>query len=188
MRIGWIGAIWGIAGVALLIVWALVRLVPLGLGAFSHPLTPTHWTALALWIGFMAYTEGYRGFHLAFSPMVAARARYLRDHPEQAHYVALAPLFCYGLIHATRRRKVRSTLLTIAIIGFIIVIRQIEQPWRGVVDLGVVVGLTLGLASLLYFGWVALTAPRFDYPPDVPEETLRRAAARPVGGRPTGSA
>ena len=90
---GWVGATWGSLGVVLLIGGALVRLAPMGVDAFSHPLDWVHWTALAAWVPFMAWSEGYRGFHRAFAPMVASRARYLRDHPEKTHYVVLAPLF-----------------------------------------------------------------------------------------------
>lgn len=169
---GWVGATWGNLGVGLLIGGALARLAPIGVDTFSYPLDWVHWTALAAWVPFMAWSEGYRGFHRAFAPLVASRARYLRDHPEKTHYVALAPLFCFGLIHATRRRKIRSTLLALAVAGLVVLMRQLEQPWRGVVDLGVVTGLGIGLASLAYFAVRALTATSFDYPPEIPEEVL----------------
>ena len=37
------------------------------------------------------------------------------------------------------------------IIGFVLIARQLPQPWRGIVDAGVVVGLGLGIISILYF-------------------------------------
>ena len=47
-------------------------------------------------------------------------------------------------------------------------VQQIEQPWRGIIDGGVVVGLTWGLLSL----WVILLrtflAGHYQQSPDVP--------------------
>ena len=92
---GSLAAAWGVAGVVVLIGTAVARLSPLGLEAFSYPLRWLHWAALGAWVPFMAWTEGYRGFHRAFSPMVAARAKHLREHPETVHFL-LAPIFCFG--------------------------------------------------------------------------------------------
>lgn len=166
---GTLAAVWGLLGVFLLIGTALSRLVPVGLDALALPLGPIHWLALALWLPFMAWTEGYRGFHRSFSPMVAARARHLRDHPRSLH-AALAPLVCMGFVHATRRRKVRSGALTLGIIVLVILVRRLDQPWRGIIDLGVALGLALGLCSLAYFAARALGEDAFDHPPEVPDE------------------
>ena len=167
---GGVAAVWGIAGVAFLLGAALARLIPLGLDAFSYPLHPVHWAALGVWLPAMAWAEGYRGFHRAFSPMVAARARYLRQHPRPLH-VVLAPLFCFGLIHATRRRKLRSALLSLGIIVIVTLVHRLAQPWRGIVDLGVVVGLAIGLCSLAFFAVQALGSASFEHSPEVPGET-----------------
>ncbi len=37
-----------------------------------------------------------------------------------------------------------------AIVTLVISVRQLAQPWRGIIDAGVVLGLALGVASLLY--------------------------------------
>ena len=71
------------------------------------------------------------------------------------YHILLAPLFCMGFIHATRTRKVIAFSLTLMIICFIILVRLLPQPWRGIVDAGVVVGLAIGILSLLYFMIVA---------------------------------
>lgn len=167
---GTVGAVWGVLGVVALIIVAVARLLPIGLDAFSHPLRSTHWLALGLWLPTMAWAEGYRGFHRSFSPMVGARARYLRAHPRALH-LALAPLFCMGLLHATKRRKVRSTALTLGIVAVVALVRRLEQPWRGIVDLGVVLGLGMGLCSLAYFAFKGLRSDSFDHPPEVPRAT-----------------
>jgi hypothetical protein len=109
-----------------------------------------HWFALAFSIVYMAYAEGYKGFHRGFAPRVVARASYLRTHPQLLHII-LAPLFCMGYIHATNRRKILSIGLTIMIICFVIIARLLPQPWRGIVDAGVVVGLAIGVISIFYF-------------------------------------
>jgi hypothetical protein len=98
----------------------------------------------------MAYAEGYKGFHLGFAPRVIVRARYLADNPRPLH-VLLAPLFCMGYIYATRKRQIISFALTTMIICFVLIARSIPQPWRGILDAGVVVGLSLGVLSIAYF-------------------------------------
>lgn len=152
----------------MLIASAIVRLTPLALDTFSHRLSVLHWTALVSWILFMLYSEGYRGFQQGFSPRVAARALHLRQHPRLLH-VVLAPLHCMGLIHATRRRLIGSWTLVTMIVVFIVAVQQLAQPWRGIVDSGVVAGLGWGLASLMYFTYRAFSKSDFSYPADIPE-------------------
>ncbi len=163
---GTIGALWGIGGVLLLLGGAIYRLGQLGLAAFDHPFDWRHWPALALVVLFMAHAEGYRGFQQGFSPRVAARARYLRGHPRPLHLM-LAPLFCMGFIHATRKRRLTSFAVTGAIVVLVLLVRLLPQPWRGIVDLGVVAGLGWGLVSLLTFSWRALAADAFAVDPEI---------------------
>lgn len=117
-----------------------------------------HWLALGVSIFYMAYAEGYKGFHLGFAPRVIARATYLRANPRLLH-VILAPAFCMGYIHATRRRKLLSFGLTSMIICFVLIVRALPQPWRGIVDAGVVAGLMLGIVSILFFHLQGLRFP-----------------------------
>jgi hypothetical protein len=56
-----------------------------------------------------------------------------------------------GYIYATRKRKLFSIGLTVMIICFILIARLLPQPWRGIIDAGVVVGLAIGIVSILYF-------------------------------------
>jgi len=109
-----------------------------------------HWFALVFSVFYMAYAEGYKGFHLGFAPRVVVRARYLAENPRPLH-VMLAPLFCMGYIYATRKRQILSIALTIMIICFVLIARSMPQPWRGILDAGVVVGLSLGVMSIAYF-------------------------------------
>lgn len=116
----------------------------------SAPMSQVHWLALVFSVIYMAYAEGYKGFHLGFAPRVVVRARYLAANPRPLH-VLLAPLFCMGYIYATRKRQILSFALTTMIICFVLIARSMPQPWRGIVDAGVVVGLGLGVLSIAYF-------------------------------------
>lgn len=145
-----LGFTWGIGGVVLLLLFAIYRLAPMALALADLTLSNLHWFALVFSIVYMAYAEGYKGFHRAFAPRVVLRARYLIGNPRPLH-VLLAPLVCMGYIHATRKRILLSTALTTMIIGFVLIARMLPQPWRGIVDAGVVVGLIIGVLSIFYF-------------------------------------
>lgn len=140
--------VWGLGGVLLILSTAVWRLAPIALEALRSPLEGWQWAVAALWVVFMAWSEGHRGFHQRFSPTAVARAYHLASHPRPLH-LALAPLYCMGFFHGTRRRLLTSWILTAVIVGFVVLVRLTDQPWRGIIDLGVVVGLTWGMASLL---------------------------------------
>ena len=124
------GIFWGIAGVLLLLLFAVYRLAPMALELTERELTAGQWLALGFSVVYMAYAEGYRGFHRAFAPRVVVRALYLKNHPEPLH-VLLAPLFCMGYIHATRRRQLFSIGLTLAILSSSVLPEPCHSPGRG---------------------------------------------------------
>lgn len=165
-----IGYTWGIGGVILLLVFAIYRLAPMALALSGLALSALQWGALLFSVVYMAYAEGYKGFHKGFAPRVVSRAHYLKNNPRPGH-VLLAPLFCMGYFHATRRRQLLSYGLTLMIICFVLIARQLPQPWRGILDAGVVVGLSIGVVSIAYFLLMAST--KTDYalvPAEVPQE------------------
>ena len=166
--IGYLGAVWGIAGIAALLGYAVWRLAGVAADAWNHDFYVHHWLVLAAHVAFMAWSEGYRGFQQSFSPRLVARAKYLMAHPRPAH-VLLAPLFCMGYFHTTRRRMISVYALTVFIVVLVVAVRWLPQPWRGIVDAGVVVGLTWGLISMAAFTLKALTAGDYPYAPEVPE-------------------
>ena len=145
--LGTLAALWGFGGVAALILNAVVRLSPRAVEAVLDGLTWWQWAITIGWTAFMLYTEGYRGFHLRFSPMVVARTLHLARQPTVVR-VLLAPAFVMGLFHATRRRLILSWGLIIGITILVILVRLLPQPWRGIVDAGVVIGLVVGLLSM----------------------------------------
>lgn len=144
---GWLGVTWGLIGTAALLLEGVVRLWT-HVGALQPAaLAPLELGALVGWCLVMAGAEGYRGFQRHFVPRVVGRAWHLGQHPHPLH-VALAPLFCMGLLHATPRRLAGAWGLLIGIVLMVLLVRTLEQPWRGIVDAGVVVGLSWGLAAL----------------------------------------
>ncbi len=164
---GWLAVLWGLGGVCLILAFAIVRLVAISLDSFTYQFFWYHWLVLLLNVAFMAYSEGYRGFQKAYSPRLAARIRHLRDHPRFFHSI-LAPLFGMGYFYTTRRRLIVSYALTVVIIVLIIIVHQLPQPWRGILDLGVVVGLCWGMISILAFSWQALSQSEFPHSPELP--------------------
>lgn len=145
-----IGFIWGVGGILLLLLFAIVRLGAVALELSGYPLTVWQWLAMSAWFLYMIWAEGYKGFHLAFAPRVVVRASYLADNPRPLH-ILLAPLFCMGYIHATPRRQLMSIALSCMIVCFVLLARMLPQPWRGMVDVGVVAGLLFGVGSIVYY-------------------------------------
>jgi hypothetical protein len=146
---------WGLLGVAGLISSAIWRLTPRVVELADFALGPLHWLVLAAFTPYMAYAEGYKGFHLNFAPRVVARALYLRQAQarrplQHILFTVLAPAFCMGYFHATRRRMLVSWLVSSAIVVLVLGVSHAPQPWRGIVDAGVVTGLAVGFASLLW--------------------------------------
>lgn len=164
---GLVGAFWGIAGVVCLLGSAVWRLSVVASEALASPLDWYHWAVLVAFTLFMAFSEGYRGFQQGFSPRVAARARYLRENP-RPHFVLLAPLFCMGYFHATRKRQLISLIVTAAIVGVVLLVKLMPQPWRGIIDVGVVVGLGWGIVSILVFTATTFAADAPFHDPEVP--------------------
>ena len=166
--LGRVAQVWGILGVTWLLGSALVRLTPYAVEAVTSPLTPLQWALTVGYVLFMAHAEGYRGFQKQFSPRVVVRARWLAHHPTPLR-VVLAPFFCMGLFHATKKRLIVSWSITLMVIGLIALVRALEQPWRGIVDAGVVVGLAWGLTAMLAWLGADLRGKPLPVPPDVPE-------------------
>lgn len=162
------GAIWGVGGFCLLLVFTITRLTPITLEAFDYTWAWNHWASMIFNTLIMAYYEGYKGFQKGFSPRIAARARYLKLNPKPLH-ILLAPLFCAGYFYANKRRQLSIILLTLFIIIAVMLVGELRQPWRGIVDAGVVLGLTWGLVSTILFSFIALTASEFNYATDIPD-------------------
>ena len=156
--LGRIGFIWGSLGVLSLLIFSVVRLSNIALEFFLYPVHIWHWLALVVWVVFMAYSEGYKGFQQTFSPRVAARLIWLRQNPK-AWLVALAPLYAMGFIYASKKRIIISYTILIMVMVFVAIAVNLPQPWRPIVDAGVVVGLLWGATVT---GWYIFVAIRTD--------------------------
>jgi hypothetical protein len=143
---GIVAAAWAIIGWSGVLLIAIYRLARVTAEALDTDLAPAHVLAAALNVVFMAYAEGYRGFQRRFSPRAAARVLYLRRHASWA-LAPFAPLFCIGYFRATGAILRLTYIGTLLIVGAVLVVHQFPQPWRGIVDAGVVAGLIWGLLS-----------------------------------------
>lgn len=136
---------WGVGGVLYLLVAALNRLTPLAIEPIQHGML-SGWQALlyASWVVVNAYAEAYRGFQKRFCPRVVGRAFKLARQPLGWRAV-LAPAYSMSLFDAERRERITAWVLVAAIFVVVRIVRQLPQPWRGIVDGGVVVGLLWGV-------------------------------------------
>ena len=166
---GQLAAVWGVGGVVLLCGSAVFRLGPLAWEPIqSGGLSWWHWALYAISIAFNGYAEGYKAFQKAFAPRVVSRAMHLARNPTWLHGL-LAPAFCMALFHATRRRMLVSRLVVLAIVLVVIVIRLTPQPWRGIIDAGVVVGLGWGVGAIVVLAVRVLLGHPIASEPELPE-------------------
>lgn len=165
------GLTWGLSFICVVLLYAIVRLFSVTIDAYDNfPFYWYHWVTLAVVVVFMAHSEGYEGFQRNFSPRVVSRAWFLYHNPRPI-LIALAPLFLAGYIHINPVRRRNILLLTLGIVVLIVLIRYLPQPWRGIVDAGVVVGLTWGLVSMVVHGIRVLGSRSFAYSPEIPGES-----------------
>jgi hypothetical protein len=162
-------AAWGALGFGGLLVQAVVGLTPLALVPIrEHTLTGVQTAIYVAWVVWMAWSEGYKTFQKLVAPRVAARAIHLARHPRLLH-VLLAPAFCMALFHATRRRMITAWAVVVMVIALVVSVRFLPQPWRGIVDGGVVVGLVWGLIAVIVCFALALAGRPVAADPGLPE-------------------
>lgn len=161
-------AAWGLLGVIGLLAQAIGRLTPFAIDAVRSGLSTGQWIGLVLWVAFMAHAEGYRGFHSKLSPRVVSRAAYLLTGKLTPWRVIFAPFFCTRLFGASKKGMWTSRILLSGIFCLIVVVRNLDMPLRGIIDCGVVVGLGIGLASMIYYAIRALSGRPSPADPDLP--------------------
>ena len=165
--LGLVAVVWGFIGISLVFGGAIYRLGLISLDTFSYSLEWYHWAALVFSVIFMGFAEGYRGFQQAYSPRVAARLLFLKNNVTPVRLI-LAPLFCMGFFDIKKSRMIISYCLLVGIVILVQLVHLLEQPWRGIVDCGVVVGLTWGSISIVLFILKAFFTDRFEYSPEMP--------------------
>ena len=122
---------------------------------------------LLLLIPAMVYLEAYRGFYLAFAPRVVARSKALSQQKLLTYHI-LAPLFCFGFIGSTARRKTISFLLSFAILALVFGVRALPIELRWAIDFSVALALFLGAGSILYLAYQDWEGDGYQCDPEVP--------------------
>lgn len=146
------GAVWGMGGTIAFIAYGIHKLWGFAWDLDFAALTAFEIYVLVLWVAYMLYTEGYKAFGKQFSPRVAARTQYLAREGT-ARQLILAPLFVFGYFHSSRRRMIATYSLTIGIVLLAIGIRYLPHPWRPILDIGALLGLSYGMITVFYFTW-----------------------------------
>ena len=166
---------WGILGAVGLLVAAILRLQAVALEAFTAgPLGAGAWSGAIATSALIGYFMGHRGLARGFAPRVVSRALHLARHPLPLH-AALAPLYCVGLFHASRRRVVASWALVASMVALVAVVRLLPQPIRGFLDAGVVIGAAWGAVAVLVIAWRALGGRPPSMPVELPAGGARHA-------------
>lgn len=148
-RLAWA---WALSGVLAIVIHPIVKLAPIAQEALGSGLSVFEMVLTAVWIVFMAYSEGHKGFYRSFAPRVVSRSEhFLTDDTLRWYQMVLAPVYAMGMFWAPRRRMIVIWVLIFAIIILVLLVGLLNQPWRGIVDSGVVVGLSYGVLSILYF-------------------------------------
>lgn len=145
-------AAWGVIGVTAVLVEAEVRLAVLAREALLEDFAPLPAAVALAWCALNAWLEGYRGFQKRWVPQALDRA-FSVDTSSRLE-VALAPLKVLGVWRTERSARRRAWVMVAGITALVLAVKQLPQPWRGVIDAGVVVGLGWGTLALM-FGFVA---------------------------------
>jgi hypothetical protein len=172
--LGAVAVTWAIVGWAGALAFAIARLSMIAIEGLSDGLTPLQFAVLVVNTAALGWAEGYRGFQQKFSPRAVARVLYLRSNATLTR-AALAPLFCVGFLGATPRLLRVTWIGTALIVLAVLLVQRLPQPWRGIVDAGVVLGLSWGLVSFLVMTRAALAAGHWNVAPEVREEAGRAA-------------
>lgn len=150
-------AAWGVLGVVAMLSEALVRLTKLAWEGVVVQFAPLPFAVAVVWCLVNAYAEGYRGFQKRFVPQALDRA--FSVNTSSVIEVVLAPLKVLGIFRTERKVMIRAWLMVVGISLLVLAVKQLAQPWRGVIDAGVVVGLGWGTVAMVVGLVARLTRP-----------------------------
>jgi hypothetical protein len=158
---------WGVLGSIVVVGEAAARLLRFAYDTLKgRDLGAGEITFAVVFLAFILYAEGYRGFQQRFSPRTVARAVHLAHHP-RALPVLLAPVYCMALFGTTRRRLIASWILIAGIVALVILVRYLPPVHRALVDAGVGCALTWGLVSMGVYSVLALRGRPMPVPADI---------------------
>lgn len=90
----------------------------------------------------------------------------------------LAPAFCIGYFHGTKKRVISSWCVTTVVFLTVVGVKRLGNPYRAIIDAGVIVGLAWGVVSILVIYTKSLIAGRPPaYDPSLPSGTPYKALA-----------
>ena len=145
----WSIATFGLAVHAILLAEASVRLGERALHTMHAGLSLPQWALMVISIAVFGYLEGYRVLHCRFFPHVLVRASELAHREKRARDYLSAPFYVVSLVQAGKRSQQRAWVGASLIVGAIFLVRALPEPYRGIIDAGVAVALTIGLGSLI---------------------------------------
>ena len=146
---------WGVVPVLALLGQAIWRLTPLAVEPVANGEQPRA-LGLVCRVGAVQHVHGRLSrLPKGFSPRVVVRALHLARHPRPIH-VALAPLFCMSLFHASKRGLAHAWGVLGMVVVLVTLVRALPQPWRGIIDGGVVIGLGWGAVAIIVHTLFAL--------------------------------
>jgi len=143
--------IYSIGGIIAIFSSAIFRLYPHVKEGFSYQFSTLNWIVMIAYLIIMIVGKGYFALYRSFVPRVINRSKILIAEGKLLDRL-LAPLYCMGFFKAPIKRLIISYAMLSFIITFISSASRISQPWRGIIDLGVIVGLSIGIISLLFLG------------------------------------
>ena len=79
------------------------------------------------------------------------------------YHFLFAPMYCMGLMHATKKRQIVSWSVTLGVATIVAVVKKLPYPWRNIIDAGVVAGLTWGSLSIMLIyvrTWITGEVPK----------------------------
>lgn len=154
--------VWGVAQVISVLANAVKRLIPVAIQPLQqNDLQPWQWGLYVTWSMYMVYAEGYKAFQKKFSPMVVQRAFSIIDKPSILNVVLAGP-YCMGMFGASRKRMIVSWAVTAGVFSLVKIVKLLPYPYRAIVDAGVVLGLSYGALSMLFFTVKALLGGKVD--------------------------
>lgn len=145
---GTLTSLWALAGVGALFAFAVLRMGLRGLATVRAGLDPWEWTVLALTTAAFVYGEGVRALQRRWVPSLIERARLL-GHASSLTSRGLAPVYALGLLGGTARSRLRAWLSSTLIVGAVLLVRALPDPWRGIIDVAVAAALAWGLLAII---------------------------------------
>ena len=133
------------------LVKSIRRIVPIAFAPIigDMTLTPFQQAIYIINMLYFAYAEGYKGFQKKLGPLVVSRSLTLDYKTSPLHHVIFGSFYSMGYFHATKKRKILSISVSSIIVLVIIGVKRLPSPWKNIIDGGVVVGLSWGVAAIV---------------------------------------